>query len=43
MLKSAKSFHQVMSDTDKQTLFYLHEILIIKNLNEVHQIFWMLE
>ena len=28
-----------MSDTDKQTLFDLYEILVIKNLKEVHQIF----
>ena len=29
----------VMSDTDKQTLIDLYEILIFKNLKEVHQIF----
>ena len=28
-----------MSDTDKQTLIDLYEILIVKNLKEVHQIF----
>ena len=28
-----------MSDTDKQTLADLYEILIVKNLQEVHQIF----
>ena len=28
-----------MSDTNKQTLIDLHEILIVKNLKEVHQIF----
>ena len=28
-----------MNDTDKQTLFDLYEILIVKNLKEVHQIF----
>ena len=28
-----------MSDTYKQTLIDLYEILIIKNLKEVHQIF----
>ena len=28
-----------MSDTDKQTLIDLYEILVIKNLKEVHQIF----
>ena len=27
-----------MSDTDKQTLIDLYEILIVKNLKEVHQI-----
>ena len=27
-----------MSDTDKQTLINLYEILIVKNLKEVHQI-----
>ena len=33
-----------MSDTDKQTLIDLYEILVIKNLKEVHhQIFLMLE
>ena len=31
-----------MSDTDKQTLIDLYEMLIVKNLKEVHQIFWML-
>ena len=30
-----------MSDTDKQTLIDLYEMLIVKNLKEVHQIFWM--
>ena len=28
-----------MSHTDKQTLIDLYEILIVKNLKEVHQIF----
>ena len=28
-----------MSDSDKQTLADLYEILIVKNLQEVHQIF----
>ena len=28
-----------MSDTKKQTLIDLYEILIVKNLKEVHQIF----
>ena len=28
-----------MSDTDKQTLIDLYEILIVKNLKKVHQIF----
>ena len=28
-----------MSDTDKQTLINLYEILVVKNLKEVHQIF----
>ena len=43
MLKFA-SFHQVMSDTDKQRyFFYLCKILIIKKLKKVHQIFQMLE
>ena len=32
-----------MRDTDKQTLTDLYEILIVKNLKEVHQIFQMLE
>ena len=29
----------LMSYTDKQTLIDLYEILIVKNLKEVHQIF----
>ena len=32
-----------MSDTNKQTLIYLYENLIVKNLKEVHQTFQMLE
>ena len=32
-----------MSNTDKQALIDLNEILVIKNLKEVHQIFYMLE
>ena len=28
-----------MSDTDKQTLIDLYEIIVINNLKEVHQIF----
>ena len=32
-----------MSDTDKQTLIDLYEILIVKNLKEILQIFQMLE
>ena len=28
-----------MSDTDKQTLIDIYEILIVENLKEVHQIF----
>ena len=28
-----------MSNTDKETLIDLYEILVIKNLKEVHQIF----
>ena len=28
-----------MRDTDKQTLVYLYEILIVKTLKEAHQIF----
>ena len=28
-----------MNDTDKQTLIDIYEILIVKNLKEVHQIF----
>ena len=31
-----------MRDTDKQTLVYLYEILIVKTLKEAHQIFQML-
>ena len=31
-----------MKDTDKQTLIGLYEILSVKNLKEVHQIFQML-
>ena len=30
-----------MSDTDKQTPIDLYEILIVKNLKEVHQIFYL--
>ena len=43
MFKMATSCHQVMSDTDKQTHFDLYEILTIKNLKDIHQIFDMLE
>ena len=32
-----------MGDTDKKALIDLYEMLIIKNLKEVHQIFYMLE
>ena len=32
-----------MGNTDKQALIDLYEMLIIKNLKEVHQIFYMLE
>ena len=32
-----------MSDTDKQKLIDLYEILIVKNVKEIHQIFQMLE
>ena len=31
-----------MRVTDKQTLIYLYEILIVENLKEAHQIFKML-
>ena len=31
-----------MSDTDKQTLIDLYEMLIVKNLKEVNKIFQML-
>ena len=32
-----------MSDTDKQTLIDIYEILIVENLKVVHQIFQMLK
>ena len=39
-LKLAISFYEVMKDTDKNIYFcYLYEILIIKYLKDVHQIF----
>ena len=43
MEKNLTLANSFISDTDKQTLIDIYEVLIIKNLKEVHQIFQKFE